>query len=294
MANVRIVTDSTADIPQELRERYNIEMVPLKVHFGNEMYQDAVTISPDQFYEKLANASKLPTTSQPSPVEFLEVYKRLEAQSPDCAIISIHLSAAMSGTYQSALLASSMLEEEQVDVTVIDSKSASFGIGVYVLEAAKLAQAGYDKDAILARIAQLQQEQKLYFLVDTLEYLQKGGRIAKASAMLGTLLNIKPILSIDKEGEVYAVEKVRGQKRLLQRVLEMYKEHFGDQPVDVGVGYSTEKSTADTVVAELKSQFDVQSVQYTRIGAVIGTHVGHGTVAVFVRPASPDPDPLNS
>ncbi|MCG7407590.1 DegV family protein [Paenibacillus sp. ACRRX] len=288
MAQVRIVTDSTADIPLELRERYGIEMVPLKVHFGQEMYKDAITIEPDQFYDKLVQSSKLPTTSQPSPIEFVDVFKRLN-EEPETSIISIHLSSALSGTYQSAMLASNMMEEE-ADITVVDSRSASYGFGLFVVEAAKMAQNGQSKEEILEMIARMQQARKLFFLVDSLEFLQKGGRIGKAAAMFGTLLNIKPILSIDPVGEVYAMEKVRGYKKALQRIIEILSSDFAEKPIHLAIGYGKVKESADEVVAALQTQFDIRSVQYTRIGAVVGTHVGPGVVAMFVWPAEVSAD----
>ncbi|WGU96936.1 DegV family protein [Paenibacillus dendritiformis] len=283
MASIRIVTDSTADIPQELRERYRIEMIPLKVHFGNDMYQDAVTINAERFYQLLVEAKRLPTTSQPSPIEFLEVFKRLNAE-PDTQIISIHLSAAFSGTYQSAVLAKNMMEEE-ADITIVDSKSASYGFGLIVVEAAKMAEAGRTKEEILAMIERYQRERKLFFLVDTLEYLQKGGRIGKAAALFGTLLNIKPILSIDDGGEVYAVEKVRGHKKAVARILEMLKQEFEGRPVHTVMGYTSNPSAADELAAVIQNTLDVRSMDYTIVGSVIGTHVGTGVAAVFMWPA---------
>ncbi|CAH0120121.1 MULTISPECIES: DegV family protein [unclassified Paenibacillus] len=283
MGKIRIVTDSTSDIPREVRERWGITMIPLKVHFGEEEYSDAVTIEPAQFYEKLQQASKLPTTSQPSPVDFVEVYERLGAE-PGTEIISFHLSAALSGTYQSAVLAKSMLEDK-IDVTIIDSKSASYGFGMLVVTAARLAAEGKSKEEILEAVETLRQRRKLYFLVDTLEYLQKGGRIGKASAMLGTILNIKPILSIDDEGEVHAVEKVRGHKKAVARIIELLKGNLGSMRVNITIGYATDRSEAEAMEAQLREHFDVAEVDYTLIGSVIGTHVGPGVIAVFMSPA---------
>ncbi|MBN3526084.1 DegV family protein [Paenibacillus apiarius] len=284
MAHIRIVTDSTADIPHEVRARYGIDMVPLKVHFGNEMYKDAVTINAEEFYEKLAKAKQLPTTSQPSPVEFMDVFKRLNDEQPDTQIISIHLSAALSGTYQSAVLAKNMMEEA-ADITIVDSKSASYGFGLIVVEAARMAQAGHSKEEILAMIERYQQERKLYFLVDTLEYLQKGGRIGKAAALFGTLLNIKPILSVDSEGEVCALDKVRGHRKALGRVLEFLRRDFAGKPVHAVIGYTSDKSATDELKEAVRAAFDLRSLDYAIIGSVIGTHVGTGVGAVFMWPA---------
>lgn len=282
MTQVVIVTDSTADIPQTVREQYGIEMVPLKVHFGHEMYMDAVTIGSDQFYDKLVQTTKLPTTSQPSPVEFLNVYNRLSAQS-DVSIISIHLSSALSGTYQSAVLAKSMLDAD-ADITVIDSRSASYGFGAIVVQAAKMAQAGCTKQQILTMIEQMMEQREMYFLVDSLEYLQKGGRIGKAAAMFGALLNIKPILSVDADGEVSAIDKVRGNKRAVARIVDLLGQQFANQPVHAAFGYTNDRSAAEELAASLQPVFDMNSIQYIQVGAVIGTHVGLGVSAVFMWP----------
>jgi DegV family protein with EDD domain len=283
MANIRIVTDSTADIPESIRKEYGIEMVPLKVHFGSETYYDAVTIQSEQFYEKLAASPSLPTTSQPSPVDFLETFKRL-AEEPDTEIIAILLSSAFSGTYQSAVLAKSLMDEN-VSLEIIDSKSASYGFGMLVVEAAKAAREGKSKDEVLELIARLRRETRLFFLVDTLEYLQKGGRIGKAAALFGSLLNIKPILTIDDDGQVAPVDKVRGQKKAMARIVDMLKADFGDREVLVTVAHANAMETAQEFSAQLQDQLKIKTLNYTSIGPVIGTHAGPGTVAVFVIPA---------
>lgn len=284
MGQVRVITDSTADIPAELRERLNIEVVPLKVHFGTETYKDGVDLSPEAFFDKLASFPSLPTTSQPSPQEFVEVYKRLAAAT-DAGIVSIHLSSALSGTYQSAVLSASLLEE-QADLAVVDSRSASYGIGTLAVAAAEAAQAGKSKEDIVALVEKLRREMRLYFLVDTLEYLQKGGRIGKAAALVGSLLNIKPILSISDEGEVYSVDKVRGHKKAMARIIELLQADFAGTPIHVTVAHANTLASADELSGLLKQHFEVKSMLYTTIGSVIGTHAGPGAVAAFVTPAT--------
>jgi DegV family protein with EDD domain len=282
MASVVLVTDSTADIPLDTRKKLGIEMVPLKVNFGEESFLDNITLQPAQFYEKLIAFGKLTTTSQPSPNDFYEVYKKLTDQGH--SVISIQLSGAMSGTYQSATIAQSMLDEG-ADVTVIDSKSASYGCGSIVVKAAEMAQAGASKEQIIAEIGRMRSQLRLYFLVDTLEYLQKGGRIGKASAVLGSLLNIKPILSIDNEGFVFPFDKVRGQKRAMARIAEVLESDLRDTPVGLIIALTpghTEGSAE--LIALLKNKLNVQSYEESEIGPVIGTHAGPGTIGVFVFP----------
>lgn len=284
MSKIRIVTDSTADIPLSVREELGIEMVPLKIHFGSETYLDSVTIQSAQFYEKLASASNLPSTSQPSPAEFLDVYKKLIDTEPDVEILSIHLSSAMSGTYQSAVLAVSMLEEQGLAgrLHLVDSLSASYGIGVLVVAAAKAAREGKSVEQILELIRTQQENYSIYFLVDNLECLQKGGRIGKASALLGSLLNIKPILSIDKDGEVTVLEKVRGQKKALSRIIELINADITGKAIDVHIAHANDPAAAEQFAALIRERFEVKSLGYISLGPVIGTHTGPGTLAAFV------------
>ncbi|KKC46868.1 MULTISPECIES: DegV family protein [Paenibacillus] len=281
---VRIVTDSTADIPREVRERLNIEMVPLQVLFGTESYLDSVTLQADEFYEKLEKFSGLPTTSQPSPSEFMAVYERILDESPDAPIISIHLSSQFSGTFQSALLAQSLIERE-ADITAVDSKSASYGNGMLVVKAAEMAEAGASKEEILDEVYRMRKETGLYFLVDTLEYLQKGGRIGKASAFFGSILNIKPILSIDDEGSITPVDKVRGTKKAVQRVVDLLKEQFGDDPVAVHFAWGYQRGSALDLYEAINASFQIRHTTTTTLGPVIGAHVGPGTAAVFMQRA---------
>ena len=284
MAKLRIVTDSTADIPESVRKQLGIEMVPLKVHFGDETYLDSVTLHSVEFYEKLKQSSSLPTSSQPSPVDFLDVYKRILAEDPDAHIVSIHISSAMSGTLQSAELAKSLLDEPD-RLTVFDSRSASYGIGMLAVAAAELAAKGASLEEVLEKIRRMREKYTVYFLVDTLEYLQKGGRIGKAAAVLGTLLNIKPILSIDAEGEVTSVDKVRGTKQAVQRLIELFKQNPDlSGEVDVFIVHSNDVPAAENMEAVLRENFNVRRLNMITLGPVIGTHTGPGTVGVFVGP----------
>lgn len=284
MVNVRIVVDSTADLPKELRDRLKIEMVPLKVHFGSETYLDSVTLSSSEFFTKLVDSQHLPTTSQPSPVDFMEVYKKL-LEEPDTAIISFHLSSAFSGTYQSAVLAKSMLDNDE-RITIVDSKSASLGFGMLAIAAAEAARDGADVEACLALVQRIKEQTQLYFLVDTLEYLHRNGRIGKASAVFGSLLNIKPILSIDEEGVIYPVDKVRGSKKAMGRIADMVKERFGDQELDAILVHANAPGNADQLSSLLSDNFKLRNVSVYELGPVIGTHVGPGTIGLFIKPVS--------
>lgn len=282
MGKIRLVTDSTADIPKEVCLTLGIEVVPLKVHFGSDTYRDGVSLQAEQFYALLAQSSTLPTTSQPSPIDFLETYKRINEES-DVQIISIHISAELSGTFQSAVLAKSLLNEK-MDITTIDSRTASYALGGIVVAAAEAAKQGSSKEKILALIQKLIEQSQLYFLVDTLEYMQKGGRIGKAAALLGSLLKIKPILSVE-DGIAVSVDKVRGKKAAVNRIIELFKlKEMAGFEVKIMIAHANSLEDAENLGALMKSNFQITSLSYTTLGPVIGTHVGPGTIAVFMFP----------
>jgi len=283
MANIKIVTDSTSDLPRDVAETYGIEKIPLKVHFGSETYLDGVDLQSAEFFRKLAESAELPTTSQPSPVEFMEVYKKL-ADTPDTVIISLHISSAFSGTIQSATLAKSLLEE-QVRIEIVDSKSTSYGLGMMAIAAAEAAREGKSVEEILEIVQRIRRETRLFFIVDTLEYLQKGGRIGKAAAMLGSLLNLKPILTVDDSGEVAPVDKIRGSKKAVARVIELLQKDFGDRTVDVCVVHSVARERAEELLSLVSEALKVRNHTYSELGPVLGTHAGPGTLGVFVTPA---------
>lgn len=280
MAKVKIITDSTADIPKSIAEELDITVVPLKVLFGEETFEDGVDITANEFYEKLASTSISPTTSQPTPYQFEEVYQEV-AREEETQILSIHLSAKLSGTFQSANIAKDMVKD-QIDVTVVDSKRASYAIGIIVVEIAKLAKAGATKEQCLERLDELLSTSAIYFMVDTLELLQKNGRIGKASALFGSLLKIKPILSLNNDGEVYPYDKVRGQKKALGKIYEFFERDFGTEAIHVGISHANAIEHASEIMAEMKSRFNISSEVITDIGPVIGAHVGPGAIAISV------------
>ncbi|MGG1613162.1 DegV family protein [Paenibacillus phoenicis] len=284
-----IIADSTADIPQATVSEYGIHIVPMRLAFGDQSYLEGIDITAEEFYDKLIKSKELPTTSQTSPSQYVEVYRNLLAAYPGSPIISIHISSGMSGTYQSAVLAKEMLEEElghPVDVTVIDSLCATYGFGLQVVHAARMAKQGASVEEIRAEVERLGKARRLYFLVDTLEYLQKGGRIGKAAAILGNLLNIKPILSVDQEGVIYAVDKVRGRKKAMARVIELFvNDSAGVKDINVAVCDCVNPEGSEEILALLRQHFTLHEVVRNSIGAVVGTHVGPGTVATFIWPA---------
>jgi DegV family protein with EDD domain len=285
MGNVKVFCDSTADIPQHLIEELDVTVIPVKVQVAGESYLDRVTITPAQFYQKMKSTPDLPMTSQPSPVEITEAYREaIEAGAKE--ILSIHISSKMSGTYQTALLAKSMIEEEYPDVRieVIDSRAVTYALGVLVVMAARAAKQGRSLAELQELVQRLREEQLLVALVDTLEYLQKGGRIGKASALVGSLLNIKPIISINDEGEIYAIDKARGKNKAQAKAFELLKEKGPSGPVSAAILHADEKEQADIWLEKIKESFDVKEVVVVDLGPAVGTHAGPGTIGCLLVP----------
>lgn len=289
MKQIIIVADSTADVPKAMVEEYGIHIVPMRLAFGEETFIEGINITVEEFYDRLSKSRDLPTTSQTSPSQYVEVYQNLMQQYPEASIISIHISSGMSGTYQSAVLAKSMIEEEHgeaVDINVIDSLSATYGFGLQVVLAARMAKAGASVPEIVAEVDRVGKARQVYFLVDVLDYLQKGGRLGKAAAIFGTLLNIKPILSVNDEGAIYAVDKIRGHKKAVSRVVELFVKDYGDQKdINIAVCDCVNPEGAEEILRLMGEHFTIHEVVRTSIGAVVGTHVGPGTVATFIWPA---------
>lgn len=282
MEKVYIVTDSTADVPKDIVKSLDIVVVPLKVHINDKTYLDGENITAEEFYRILEHTEELPTTSQPSPLDFVEVYKKLAAQE-NAKIISIHLSSALSGTVQSALLAKTMVEEEGIEVTVIDSKKASYAIGIIVVGVAQALKEGKSYKEAVQLANKLIDETHVYFLVETLLYLHKGGRIGKASHLFGSLLNIKPILSLNNQGEVYPIDKVRGANKALAKIFDYFKEYAKEEKLCVGISHASNLDEAKKIEQKLKENFNIKEFVITDIGPVIGAHVGPGTIAIMMH-----------
>lgn len=276
MAEVKIVTDSTAYLPPELITRYGIEVVPLKVLFGPEAYTEGVDISNEEFYRKLAKASTLPTTSQPSIGDFVQVYDKAAREA--AAILSIHISGKLSATINSALNAKDELP--QVQIEVVDSLCSCMGMGMIVLAAARAAEEGQALSQIRASIERLIKGMHLFFVVDTLEYLHKGGRIGGAATLLGTALRIKPILCV-KDGQIEALARVRTKRKAVARMLELVEERVQrGAAVHVAVFHAQAVEEALALQQEVRARFDCAEMHLSEIGACIGTHVGPGAVGL--------------
>lgn len=273
---IKIITDSTADIPKHLTDKFGINVLPLTVHFGDEEFKDGVDITSEEFFEKLTSSDRLPTTSQVSPAAFSDVYIR-ELKKGN-SIISIHISGDLSGTYQSAVIAKQSVGSE--DIYIIDSREATLALGMIVLKAAELAQKGMEAKEIVREIEEYKNRVKLLIMVDTLEYLKKGGRLSGAQAMIGGILNIKPILTIE-DGKVVVVDKVRGKKKALKSIIELMKDTGHDiKNQVVGIANARSIETACELKELIRAEFETSDFIETDVGSVISTHVGPGAFGV--------------
>ncbi len=279
MTRIAIVTDSGVNVPAEVREQYDIHIVPLKVTFGDQTYRDGVDLTTSQFYEMLQEASQLPTTSQPSAGDFEELYSRLSGEAD--AIVSIHLSALLSGTVKSALTARQSVNH--VPVEVIDSRSASLGLGFVVMAAARAARQGGSLLEVLAAAQSLIPKISVLFVVDTLKYLHMGGRIGGASALLGSALKVKPLLQLS-EGEVKPLERVRSKGRATGRMLEIMAQRLEAEKdhglVRAAVAHADRADEALALKEQVVSRFKPAEFYLVELPPALGTHVGPGTLGL--------------
>lgn len=273
--NIRIIVDSTADIVEECKKRVNI--VPLSVNFGDEEYIDGVTINHDRFYNKLIETDILPTTSQATPVAFEEEYEK--AKDANEIAIVITLSSELSGTYQSAIIA----KEDYENVYVIDSGTASVGTAILVEQAIKYIDEGLDAELIVKKLNEDKKKIIIVGLVDTLEYLKKGGRISKTAAFAGSVLNIKPVLSLI-DGKINMLGKARGSKMGNNLLVQEIEKAGGiDFNKSLLLGYT---GLSDKILLKYieDSKYlwngEIDNIRYTSMGSVIGTHVGPGAIVV--------------
>ncbi|MBA4602406.1 DegV family protein [Thermoactinomyces mirandus] len=283
MEKVKIITDSTADIPKQLAKDLGISVIPINVHVAGKCYQDGLTISPNEFYRKMRSIEELPTTSQPSPLDIVGAYKKAINNGAK-QILSLHISSKMSGTYQSCLLAKSMVEEEFPDVTieVVDCKTVTYALGIIVVMVARAAQEGRAFSELMHLAERIREVELLLATVDTLEYLHKGGRIGKAKALVGALLNIKPIITISDDGEIAVVDIARGQKKANQKIFELLKKKIPAGPVAVAALHADNKQLADLWMEKIEDLLEVKEKVMVDIGPAVGTHCGPGTVACVV------------
>ena len=273
---VRVVTDSTADLPPELAAELGITVVPLQVIFGEESFRDGVDLSSEEFFRRLDQSDALPSTSQPSTGDFQRAYEEL-AQSTD-RILSIHLSSRFSGTVEAARQAAAGIDD-RCRIEVIDSGSVSMPLGLAASAAARAARDGEDLDACAERARSVLRRERIAVALDTLEYLRRGGRIGRAASFLGSLLRLKPVLTI-RDGEAFPVARVRSRKRALQALVDICLED--GVPEEAVVMHATTLDDAQSVADELQKRHPNVAVRTGRFGPVLGVHGGPGMVGLVV------------
>ncbi|WP_143414933.1 DegV family protein [Geobacillus sp. E263] len=272
-----IVTDSTAYIPKEVRDKLRIHMIPLSVSFGAETYREEIDISTEQFYDKVKQHKELPTTSQPAVGEFVKLFTSLRDEGYD-AVISIHLSSGISGTYQGALTAGNMVDGLQV--YAYDSEISCMAQGFYTIEAAKMALDGKTPEEIIARLDEVKKTLRAYFMVDDLSHLQRGGRLTGAQAFIGGLLQIKPLLHFENK-VIVPFEKIRTRKKAIKRIEELFSEDAAKGvPLKAAIIHGNRPEEAEQWKQQLSSLYPHVEFTISYFGPVIGTHLGEGALGL--------------
>ncbi|HIM90479.1 MAG TPA: DegV family protein [Dehalococcoidia bacterium] len=272
---IKVVTDSTSDLPADVAESLGIEVVPLNVHFGSDVYKDRVNLMPDTFYDKLINGDVLPTTSQPSVGEFIDVYERLGSDAD--GIVSVHISEKLSGTMNSARQASQQANAD-CPIEVVDTFQVSMGVGICAMEAAEVANSGGDMNQVILAARNAVTRSQCFFMLETLEFLQKGGRIGKAQALIGNLLKIRPMLML-QEGEVHPLGRERTRRKGIAKLVDTVAELA---PISgLAVMYSTGPDEAQTLAQNVsKFMIEGREPMMLQIGPVIGTYAGPDTLGI--------------
>jgi len=272
---VKIVTDSTSDIPPQVAEDLGICVIPLYVHFGTEVYRDGVDLSASEFYQKLVTSKSLPTTSTISPGEFAKIRDDLSEQTDE--ILAITISSKLSATYDAVLQGKDMRKKKDCRVEAIDSKYVGMALGLIAIAAAKEALAGANLQQVVDMVKKTLPKVHIRMAFDTLEYVRKGGRIGRAQAFLGTLLSVKPILTL-KDGETTPIARERSRSRAIEH---LYRFATGFNNIrEMAVEYATTPEEATALIQRLDPAFPRERIYISTIGSVLGTHLGPGALGI--------------
>jgi DegV family protein with EDD domain len=272
---IAIVTDSTAYLPTKIVEEHRIQVIPLTVTIDGNVYEEEIDITSQDFYDKVRGDGPLPKTSQPPVGKFVELYESLKSDFD--AVISIHLSSGISGTFAGAVQAAKMVDN--LDVHVFDSETSCHMQGFYVLRAAELANEGALLNDILAELNEMKTTMRAYFMVDDLAHLQRGGRLSGAQALIGGLLQVKPILHF-QEKVIVPFEKIRTRKKAMKRIADMLAEDAAKMPLEAAIIHANRLKEAEAWQAELSAQLPNVKFTISHFGPVIGTHLGEGSMGL--------------
>jgi DegV family protein with EDD domain len=278
---LRIITDSTCNLPPEYLKLHGVRVAPISIQFGNDAFDEGLTIDRDTFYRKIEELGIIPTTSQPSPGWFTRYYQ--EAASEGNPVLVVTITSKHSGTYQSAVLAKSIVPG--ADVEVFDSASISLGTGIQILEAVRSAEAGEDRSSILRRLETIRAGTFIYLTPSTLKYLQMSGRVGKLQGAIASLLNVKPIIEV-KDGTLEAIENVRTRAKAIDRLLSLAEESVGrENPVQLAVIHALVPDEAESLLGRAKARFSVKEALTADLAQSLAVHGGPGTIGLVVRRA---------
>jgi DegV family protein with EDD domain len=274
---LRIITDSTCNLPDEIIQRHDIRVAPITIQFGDETYEEGVDIDGDMFYRKIEETGRIPTSSQPSPAVFQRYYEEIAGRGDSSLVITV--TRAHSGTYDSAMMARSMTPG--ADVEVFDSKTISLGTGWLVIEAARAIEEGLDSSQVIARLETIRGKLRLYFTPETLRFLQMSGRVSKLQGALGSLLAVKPIITIN-DGVLEAGENVRTRAKSLRRLIEKLVTALGTEaPVHLAVMHARADDEAQELLGRAKSEFNVRDYMVGELALSLAVHGGPGVIGIF-------------
>ncbi|MDD2923349.1 MAG: DegV family protein [Anaerolineales bacterium] len=278
---LRIVTDGAADVPAAWEKEYDISIVPINIHFGEKTFIQFEEMDFASFYREVSANKTFPKTSQPSPHQFAEFYKKNFSKDDD--ILSIHVTSKLSGTYASCVSAAEELKGEY-KIVPFDSAGGSMGIAFMCRTARQLANAGKSVDEIVKRLEELRPQTHVILTLDTLEYARRSGRVGTLSAALASILNVKPIARL-QDGLVHMVDKVRTRKNAIARVIEMGKAEVGNAPVHVGVVHANDEQSGKMLMEEARKNFNVKDIEFSDLTISLAINFGPGTVGLILYPA---------
>ncbi|HCF48713.1 MAG TPA: fatty acid-binding protein DegV [Syntrophomonas sp.] len=272
---IALVCDSMSDLPRNFAEEHSIKVLPARVIYPDREYADGIDIQPDEVYSRMPQ--EIPTTSMPSPHDIRTAFEEL-IQEGFTHCIALHISSALSGTYESVKMVAD--EIKNLRIQVIDSRTLSMGTGWLVINAARNIKAGWNFDSILENMQALQEKARVYYILDTLEYLRKGGRIGKVAGMIGEFLHLKPVISVNAEGEYFTYCKAKGRRKSIEKLVEIIEKAVQEREINLGVVHGGAPQEFELLVKRFKQFPNIREITASQITPVLGVHTGPGLLGV--------------
>ncbi len=280
----RVVVDSTMDVPPGYAEKWGIRVVPIHIHFGEETYLDRVSLSEVAFYRLIETRGTIPKTSQPSVGEFVTAYRELAEQENAEAILSLHISSKLSGTYASAVQAAALVQDT-VPVRVFDTLSGSAGLGFMAVEAARQAQAGATIDEVWEHLTWMRDVMRIYLMLDNLKFAQMSGRVTFVQQMVASMLRVKPIVAV-RDGLLQPADRVRTRQKALDRLVDLVAAEYGEVPVHVALVHARAPETVAQLAARVRERLNARTLWHASLSTAVAVHLGPGTVGIVAYPAT--------